>query len=806
MNSKIPKLDIKVLQQDVINLLQAISDLMGKAKASLSSDGSDDQYGNFQKAIDDEQRKVKKLELIMAIVAPMKAGKSTIINAIIGQELLPSRNAAMTTIPTEISLIADQPEPIITINSELSHILTEAFFDIQKEIRKLGKKGLETKLGEHPHLKKLALTIASKNEGSLKSNVKGREQIKTSLLLMNDIIRFCTLFELEDDPLELISDFPRISTPFWHNQDTEESNLLGNLVIIDTPGPNEAGENLRLQNVVKEQLKKSSLVLLVLDFTQLKTEAAEKVKQDVEQVIKLRNKDDLYVLVNKVDQRREGDMTPKEVQNFVKSQFGIGILDNKNRVFEVSARWAFYAASFLQELQENQNISKEKMKTAKYLAQEVFGIDWEEELEDATIELLEKKAKRLFKKSGFKDFLDNAIKALMSEAAPRCINSSLTIANNHLTQLKNDLVLRNSAMNKDEAKLREQATALQKDLEKLNQCRSKLQQVDIIRNELDQDLKELIQALKKQSKVSIETYFVREEYQRASQEDNFLIAKLKQWDIKGRHLFLKEMGKREILPKSLSNMIKNTIKSQNANVLEFSEENEAKNFSKLAVNFAKDRATNLLDTYREITEIKIKESLERLNNLLKEATEFLLKNAYERLEENFNIKLTLPQLNISQNNDLDFIEPKINKRIETYTDYKIEKKKRWFTLFLFKVDTKVPVTKTNNYYSVSLKEVVDSANIAIENSINNINQEVSQYLDQDFTQRVNEHFQQIETVLNSCKDKLIQAQNDQKKTEEQKEFLKAELSSLIEKSNTLINNLQKNIKATKEFLNSSKNN
>jgi hypothetical protein len=66
-------------------------------------------------------------------------------------------------------------------------------------------------------------------------------------------------------------------------------------------------ENLRLQAVVAEQLRKSSMVLIVLDFTQLKNEAAEKVKQDVQRVIELRGKESLYVLINKVDQRRDGD-------------------------------------------------------------------------------------------------------------------------------------------------------------------------------------------------------------------------------------------------------------------------------------------------------------------------------------------------------------------------------------------------------------------------------------------------------------------------------------------------------------------
>jgi len=67
MNSKDQKLDIKELQQDVIDLLQDISDLMGRAKVSLSSDRSGDKYGDFQQEIDEEKRKVEKLELRIII-------------------------------------------------------------------------------------------------------------------------------------------------------------------------------------------------------------------------------------------------------------------------------------------------------------------------------------------------------------------------------------------------------------------------------------------------------------------------------------------------------------------------------------------------------------------------------------------------------------------------------------------------------------------------------------------------------------------------------------------------------------------
>lgn len=39
---------------------------------------------------------------MLAVVGTMKAGKSTTINAIVGQEILPNRNRPMTSVPTLI--------------------------------------------------------------------------------------------------------------------------------------------------------------------------------------------------------------------------------------------------------------------------------------------------------------------------------------------------------------------------------------------------------------------------------------------------------------------------------------------------------------------------------------------------------------------------------------------------------------------------------------------------------------------------------------------------------------------------------
>ncbi len=55
-----------------------------------------------QAMLNNELRKITRLEMVLAIVGTMKAGKSTTINAIVGTEVLPNRNRPMTALPTLI--------------------------------------------------------------------------------------------------------------------------------------------------------------------------------------------------------------------------------------------------------------------------------------------------------------------------------------------------------------------------------------------------------------------------------------------------------------------------------------------------------------------------------------------------------------------------------------------------------------------------------------------------------------------------------------------------------------------------------
>ncbi|OUL17481.1 dynamin family protein [Nostoc sp. 106C] len=787
MVAEVLKPNVQELQQDVIDLLEQISLLMNRASTALSSDSAGKKYAEFEQQVRQEVEKVKNLELRMAIVAPMKAGKSTITNAIIGQEILPSRNAAMTTLPTEIIFDAELTEPVLYLSAEVLAVFQETLLLLQNRINEMGIEQAQEKLAQYPHLQHMPKLIQEVGLKSIPEKSEGRKDIILTLTSLNDIVRLCSILEPQADPLQSVMDAPKIYTPFWRSsQGNQQSENLGKLVIVDTPGPNEAGENLRLRGVVEEQLTKSSIVLIVLDFTQLKTEAAEKVKKDVDKVIKLRGKDNLYVLINKVDQRQDCDMSPEQVQQFVAAQFGIGESGDTARVFEISARRAFNSANFLMELQQNPGITIAEMKTAKVLAPDVFGMDWEDELEETTVEKLQGKAEKLWKKSGFDPFLNGAITALIEKAAPRCMESAIKLASGRLLELNNDVQLRSSAINKDEAKLRQEVGALEKDLHSIEECRNQLQEVDIIKASLYQELNEILEKIQQKAQDNLSEYFTAkeaqitaQEYQRADivQKGGMLTQNFFKW-----------------VSKQFSYVQVNT---ENSNIIEFTSFKEAEYFAEQAIASAKVNVIEpLLESVRKQAKIKIEQARQKITKSLDTKTQPIIERARQRLNENFNVNLSLPTPSLD-NETVGTVKVSISQKTKMvdqgYETKEVEYRVFWHWCWLVKKKETIRVKrpdKKEEYYIVSLQEIVNQSNNLIEDTITNIKQEINNYLDEDFKQRVDSFFAQLDSYLNNYRNTLIQAQKDQKIQAEAKEQLVTELNSLKNEASKQIQKAQ----------------
>ncbi|CAF1556939.1 unnamed protein product, partial [Didymodactylos carnosus] len=138
---------------------------------------------------------VEKLEVRMAIVGTMKAGKSTILNAIMGYELLPSRNTAMTTLPTEMSFSRHTEQPQLILKSELITTIN----NIGRELKlKSNERNLENRLRNDEDLIKMMNNLSTNELMTLEATTYGNLKIVDSLKYINDVVRISIMLNIEN--------------------------------------------------------------------------------------------------------------------------------------------------------------------------------------------------------------------------------------------------------------------------------------------------------------------------------------------------------------------------------------------------------------------------------------------------------------------------------------------------------------------------------------------------------------------------------------------------------------------------------
>ena len=706
----------------------------------------------------------------------------------------------MTTLPTEIAFSTEIKEPILTIPPTIIEIFQEIYQDIKQQLNKFGIESLQDKLARYPHLTNLLVEVRKAKQIPFENKIEGRTAINQALNRLNHLIRLYSVIEPLKDPLSKFTEVPQITTPFLGISGTAQARTLGNLVIVDTPGPNEAGESLKLTAVVEEQLRRSSVILIVLDYTQLNNEAAETIKRQVKPILDLIGKDNLYVIVNKVDQRRKGDMTPEQVKNFVAADLELSQDNISDRVFEISAIRAFAATQFLLEVQQNPKIKLLEIKSLETVAQEIFGIDWDEEIEDITVKFLAQKALKLWKKSGFAPFLETAITSLMETAAPRCLLSALNLSRYRLLELKDDISLRSNAINQDVAKLQEEIGALETDLAYLDSCRNNLQQIEDIKNRLQYNLEIILTNLKKQTTITIEDYFTTAAYEQGDA--------IQKADMKARALLLTNLGDFELFPKWISQKLKENLENTTSGVIPFKTEQQAENFTQKTLTWAKSRFDTFIVLTRKDIEIEIAQTNQNLIDFLTKETQPILERAKGRLQTNFEISLELPipDLNIEESISLDkhSIIKTNSHLIEGDFEERVVKKRAWYYWFgvipFYTTESYQKPYKKEDYYTVSLEELVSSINLSSDNFIENIKNKIVEHFEGNLQEQVELFFAQLDNYLNGYIINLQQAQKDHLLSLEQREKLIQNLDKLAPETKTYLQKTDNYLQLTEKFL------
>ncbi|WYM00730.1 MAG: dynamin family protein [Gloeotrichia echinulata CP02] len=477
--------DLDALHQSAIDVITHVGNVMSAGCAILTEHDrllAENQDGNRLgaeiKAIEENIRhvnenlkRVKRKELTMTIVAPTSAGKSTIINAIAGQDLLPSRNDPMTVLPTEIVFSCEVTRPKLILDKALMTLLREVWGQLHQKLQQIGlKEAVEQATKNDFPRENVIKEILNSSYVSSQSEVEESNGIQAELIRINDLLRLCGIFGISTGFLASLSEIPRIEVPFPPLLSPLKDSGLGTLALVDTPGPSE-DKSLNLVNVVKDRLIASSLVLVVVDYTKIgQTENQAKVKELVDEIAADKGRDRIYIIVNKIDARDPNnpeDLTAEQILNLVKTKYEID--DPQNRVFEMSAIKGFLATNFQREKEIYQLTELRRRKSFEALGQKYYSNYWKTKKTTATIEEMQEVADEFLQDSGFVGFIKNAIAPLVTDAAPSMITikGALNDISQRFTSFLSCLSKQKGILEQNIQQLEEQINVLEAELKEV---------------------------------------------------------------------------------------------------------------------------------------------------------------------------------------------------------------------------------------------------------------------------------------------------------------------------------------------------
>ncbi|HAT8005725.1 TPA: clamp-binding protein CrfC [Citrobacter koseri] len=365
--------------------------------------------------LNNELRKITRLEMVLAIVGTMKAGKSTTINAIVGTEVLPNRNRPMTALPTLIRHTPGQKEPVL----HFSHVapIDTLMQTLQQRMQACDRQHLTQVLEIDKDMNALLQRI--EKGVAFERHYLGAQPIFHCLKSLNDLVRLSKALGV-DFPFAAyaaIEHIPVIEVEFVHLAGLE--NYPGQLTLLDTPGPNEAGQP-HLQKMLNEQLARASAVLAVMDYTQLKSISDEEVRQAIAAVGK---SVPLYALVNKFDQKDRNSDDEEQVRALISGTLMNGSI-TPGQIFPVSSMWGYLANRARHELRVHGRLpDHQEQRWVQDFAEAALGRRWRSaDLDD--IEHIRHAADLLWEDSLFEQPVQRLIHAAYANASLYALRSA----------------------------------------------------------------------------------------------------------------------------------------------------------------------------------------------------------------------------------------------------------------------------------------------------------------------------------------------------------------------------------------------
>ncbi|EFJ3313333.1 dGTPase [Escherichia coli] len=415
--------------------------------------------------LEGEQIKTARREMVLAVVGTMKAGKSTTINAIVGKEILPNRNRPMTSVPTLIRHVPGKTEPLL----HLEHIqpVCNLLITLKEKIATSEGQQVAQTLQQTGDTRELLDILA--DDSWLKNEYHGEEEIFTGLESLNDLVRLAAAMgsEFPFDEYAEVQKLPVIDVEFSHLVGMDE--CQGTLTLLDTPGPNEAGQP-QMEVMMRDQLQKASAVLAVMDYTQLNSKADEEVRKELNAIADV-SAGRLFVLVNKFDEKDRNGDGADAVRQKVPAMLNSDVLP-ASRVYPGSSRQAYLANRALHELRKNGALPVDEAWVDDFI-REAFGPMVEEnDWKDST--KVNKKAEKLWNISLIDQLITEVIQSSHSRAAALAVDSAAAKLMQNAENVSEYLSLRHQGLQQSIQSLQEHITSLLEDIQEIEVCQNQV--------------------------------------------------------------------------------------------------------------------------------------------------------------------------------------------------------------------------------------------------------------------------------------------------------------------------------------------
>ncbi|MCE7049385.1 dynamin family protein [Streptomyces purpurascens] len=328
-----------------------------------------------------------RLDYRIAVVAPMKAGKSTLLNAVLSRELLPSRGPAMTVLPTCVVPVAAEsvPEPVLTVPGSTIEGVTAL---AHRLARPGHRPAVATAVRRHPQLAAAEARLSGTGVAGPPHRTVGTRAIRAVLAEVNDLLRLALTALAHEDVLVQLPSLqpPEVVVPVpWMVTDPAG----GWLVLVDTPGPDEELPPGMLDRFVRQEIHRAHELLLVTDATRRDNEAEHTVTRMATSVQK-----PVFTVVNRVDladDPRNASSTPSQ---------GSGV--------RTAARQGLAAASVLRRPPDGERRHEASAAERAFL-RTAFPLDWEHHADVLSGAEIRNLARRQWEQSGVPALLDQLI-------------------------------------------------------------------------------------------------------------------------------------------------------------------------------------------------------------------------------------------------------------------------------------------------------------------------------------------------------------------------------------------------------------